>query len=70
MSVLIGLLGAYEQWGVSTTSFPISVSAVYSIIAAKKDTGANSVPDVREYSNAGFVYYGPSPYAWVAVCKA
>ena len=58
------------QWGVSTTSFPISVSAVYSIIAAKKDTSANSVPDVRNYSSTGFAYYGPSPYAWFAVCKA
>lgn len=58
------------QWGVSTTSFPISVSAVYSIIAAKKDTSANSVPDVQNYSSTGFAYYGPSPYAWFAVCKA
>lgn len=62
--------GLILQWGVSTTSFPISVSAVYSIIAAKKDTGTNSVPDVRNYSSTGFVYYGPTPYAWVAVCKA
>lgn len=53
-----------------TTSFPISVSAVYSIIAAKKDTSANSVPDVQNYSSTGFAYYGPSPYAWFAVCKA
>ena len=59
-----------QQWGVSTTSFPISVSAVYSIIAAKKDTSANSVPDVQNYSSTGFAYYGPSPYAWFAVCKA
>lgn len=59
-----------KQWGVSTTSFPISVSAVYSIIAAKKDTSANSVPDVQNYSSTGFAYYGPSPYAWFAVCKA
>ena len=70
MSVLIGLLGAYEQWGVSTTSFPLSVSEVYSINASKKDTGANSVPDVQNYSSTGFAYYGPSPYAWFAVCKA
>ena len=62
--------GLILQWGVSTTSFPISVSAVYSIIAAKKDTSANSVPDVRNYSSTGFAYYGPSPYAWFAVCKA
>lgn len=62
--------GLILQWGVSTTSFPISVSAVYSIIAAKKDTSANSVPDVRNYSSTGFKYYGPSPYAWFAVCKA
>ena len=66
----IGLRLAYEQWGVSTTSFPISVSAVYSINASKKDTSANSIPDVREYSSTGFKYYGPSPYAWLAVCKA
>ena len=70
MPVSIGLLGAYEQWGVSTTSFPISVSEVYSINATKKDTGTNSIPDVRTYSNTGFMYYGPSPYAWLAVCKA
>ena len=62
--------GLILQWGVSTTCFPISVSTVYAINATKKDTGTNSVPDVREYSNAGFAYYGPSPYAWVAVCKA
>ena len=70
MSVLIGLLGAYEQWGVNTNSFPISVSEVYSINATKKDTSADSVPDVREYSSTGFKYYGPSLYAWFAVCKA
>ena len=59
-----------QQWGVSTTSFPLSVSEVYSINASKKDTGANSVPDVQNYSSTGFAYYGPSPYAWFAVCKA
>lgn len=59
-----------RQWGVSTTSFPISVSEVYSINATKKDTGTNSIPDIREYSSTGFKYYGPSPYAWLAVCKA
>ena len=68
--IYIGYPSAYKQWGVSTTSFPISVSAVYSIIAAKKDTSANSVPDVQNYSSTGFAYYGPSPYAWFAVCKA
>lgn len=62
--------GLILQWGVSTTSFPISVSEVYSINATKKDTGTNSIPDVRTYSNTGFMYYGPSPYAWLAVCKA
>lgn len=59
-----------QQWGVSTTSFPLSVSEVYSINASKKDTGANSVPDVQNYSSTGFAYYGPSPYAWFAICKA
>ena len=62
--------GLILQWGVSTTSFPLSVSEVYSINASKKDTGANSVPDVQNYSSTGFAYYGPSPYAWFAVCKA
>ena len=62
--------GLILQWGVSTTSFPISVSTVYSINASKKDTTTNSVPDIREYSSTGFKYYGPSPYAWLAVCKA
>lgn len=62
--------GLILQWGVSTTSFPISVSEVYSINASKKDTSANSVPDIRNYNSTGFAYYGPSPYAWIAVCKA
>lgn len=62
--------GLILQWGVSTTSFPISVSEVYSINASKKDTGANSVPDIRNYNSTGFAYYGPSTYAWIAVCKA
>lgn len=67
---LLACLQVYKQWGVSTTSFPLSVSEVYSINASKKDTGANSVPDVQNYSSTGFAYYGPSPYAWFAVCKA
>ena len=62
--------GLILQWGVSTTRFPISVSVVYAISATKKDNGTNSVPDVRDYSSIGFAYYGPSPYAWIAVCKA
>lgn len=65
----IGYPSAYKQWGVSTTSFPLSVSEVYSINASKKDTGANSVPDVQNYSSTGFAYYGPSPYAWFQYAK-
>ena len=51
--------GLILQWGVNTNSFPISVSEVYSINATKKDTGTNSVPDVREYSSTGFCLLWP-----------
>lgn len=64
----------YLQWGTFTSggtkTFPLSVSAVYSIVACKKDTASNSVPDVRSYTTTGFAYYGPTPAAWIAVCKA
>ena len=65
---------AIKQWGTSsnggTITFPLSASTTYSVLTAKKDTSANSIPDARSYTNTGFTYYGPTPFAWFATCKA
>lgn len=75
MSVLIGLLGAYEQWGlmsatVQTITYPIAVSKIYSIVMTPKATQFRYAPWPSDITTRSFVAYSDvEPAYWMLIAK-